>query len=126
MLEKWEKSVDMGKTFATLLTEFLIDLTNAKFNVYGFISSSARLIHIIFPIKNKDLKYTQFLVPCKKFFLVSHRVFILGPILFNIFACGLFSAVSNTDFASYADDNNTMEVIDALKNHSKNYCNGTA
>ena len=56
MLEKWEKSVDMGKTFATLLTEFLIDLTNAKFNVYGFISSSARLIHNYFSDKKQRTK----------------------------------------------------------------------
>ena len=31
--------------------------------------------------------------------------FILGPLLFNIFLRDLFYMMSDTDFASYADDN---------------------
>ena len=30
---------------------------------------------------------------------------VLGPVLFNIFLCDLFYIMSDTDFASYGDDN---------------------
>ena len=47
---------------------------------------------------------------------------ILGPLLFNIFLCGLFLTIQYTDFASYADDNTPYttgacvnDVIDKLK-----------
>ena len=30
---------------------------------------------------------------------------ILGPLLFNIFTCDLFSIMNKVDFARYADDN---------------------
>ena len=30
---------------------------------------------------------------------------ILGALLFNIFLCGLFWIICETDFSSYADDN---------------------
>ena len=30
---------------------------------------------------------------------------ILGPLLFNIFLCGLFHTMENIDIVSYADDN---------------------
>ena len=50
---------------------------------------------------------------------------ILGPLLFNIFLCDMFFELSQTDFASYADDNtphveanNIDEVITILVNDS--------
>ena len=50
---------------------------------------------------------------------------ILGPLLFNIFLCDMFFELSQTDFASYADDNtpyaeadNIDEVITILENDS--------
>ena len=49
----------------------------------------------------------------------------LGPSLFNIFLCDLFFIMSETDFASYADDNtpyvvggNIEDVIIKLQNAS--------
>ena len=51
LIEKWKKSVDKGKTFAALLTDFskpfdclLHDLIIAKLNAYGFSLSAARLM----------------------------------------------------------------------------------
>ena len=38
---------------------------------------------------------------------------ILGPLLFNIFLCDLFY-MSDTDFASYADDNTPYVSADAI------------
>ena len=50
---------------------------------------------------------------------------ILGPLLFNIFLCDMFFKLSQTDFASYPDDNtayveanNIDEVITILENDS--------
>ena len=49
----------------------------------------------------------------------------VGPLLFNIFLCDLFFIMSETDFASYADDNtpyvvgsNIEDVIIKLQNAS--------
>ena len=39
---------------------------------------------------------------------------ILGPLLFNIFLCDLFYMMSDTDFASYADDNTPYVSADTL------------
>ena len=51
---------------------------------------------------------------------------ILGPLLFNIFLCGLFLIMNNTELSSYADDNtpyavgkNREELIVKLENASK-------
>ena len=50
---------------------------------------------------------------------------IFGPLLFNIFLCDMFFELSQTDFASYPDDNtpcaeadNIDEVITILENDS--------
>ena len=40
---------------------------------------------------------------------------ILGPLLFNIFLCDLFYMMSDTDFASYADDNTPYVSADAIE-----------
>ena len=39
---------------------------------------------------------------------------ILGPLLFNIFLCDLFYMMSDTDFASYADDNTPSVSADTI------------
>ena len=49
--------------------------------------------------------------------------FILGPLLFSIFICDLFSVMNKVDFGSYADDNKpyvigNCEVINSLKEAS--------
>ena len=47
---------------------------------------------------------------------------MLGPLLFNIFICDLFSILNNIDFANYDDDATCVieygakEAIDSLKN----------
>ena len=40
--------------------------------------------------------------------------FILGPLLFNIFLRDLFYMMSDTDFASYADDNTPYVSADTV------------
>ena len=57
---------------------------------------------------------------------------ILGPLLFNIYLCDMFFELSQTDFASYADDNtpyaeadNIDEVITILEMIQFSYLNGS-
>ena len=40
---------------------------------------------------------------------------ISGPLLFSIYVCDLFWILSNTDFASFADDNTPYIVKDDIK-----------
>ena len=40
---------------------------------------------------------------------------ILGPLLFNIFKCGLFLIMNKADFASYADDNTPYVIGNGVK-----------
>ena len=110
MFEKCKKSIDKEETFAALLTDLskafnclLHDLIIARPNAYLFGFSSAILIHSCF--SDKDLR-TQLILPVKKFSFLYFlgRSSILGPILFNIFICLLFSVAYNIDFANYADD----------------------
>ena len=52
---------------------------------------------------------------------------VLGPLLFNIFMCGMLLILKTTSFTGYADDNtpfmvreNTTNVIKALENIGEN------
>ena len=56
---------------------------------------------------------------------------ILGTLLLNIFLCGLFLIMENTDIASYTDDNTPYtngnsieEVIQKLENAAKRFLSG--
>ena len=40
---------------------------------------------------------------------------ILGPLLFNIFMCGMFLMLKGTYFTDYADDNTPFVVRDSIK-----------
>ena len=63
----------------------------------------------------------------RKSFLVFCRViFILGPILFNIFICDLFPVRNKVNFASYANEiirhvtgDSVIQVIEFLKEESE-------
>ena len=46
---------------------------------------------------------------------------ILGPLLFNIFLCGLFDTMENIDIVSYADDNTPCTTGNSIQEVIKNY-----
>ena len=80
MIEKWKKSVDKGRTFAALLTDFSKafdclprDLIIAKLNAYGFSLSAARLMQSYLCNRKQRTKIPH-KVHGKKSFLVFPKV----------------------------------------------------
>ena len=129
MLEKWERSVDNGKAFGTLLTDLLqvfdcLDhkLLIAKLNTYGFSLTVSKLIHDYLSNRKQQNKINSSYSIWHEIIFEVPQGSILGPLLFNIFLTDLFFIVENTDIASYADDNmpyisanNINEVILSLE-----------
>ena len=63
MTEKWKKSVDKGKTFASLLNDLSkafdrlpYELIIAKLNAYGFSVSATRLMESYLSIRKQKTK----------------------------------------------------------------------
>ena len=113
------------------LTVSFHKLLPVKFYAYGFGIAALRLIHSYLTNRKQTTKVLLsyslldgilFGVP-----QVYHKDPIPGPLLFNIFSCGLFFIMSETDFARYSADNtshrpaNTInEVIQSPEHYSNN------
>ena len=113
MVEKWYKILGKGGETRVVLTDLskafdCVDhnLLIAKLNAYRFEKGSLEFIHS-YLIKHKqraqaDSAFSSW----EMFFSRVPKVSILGPILFNIYICDMFSETpENIDFAGYADDN---------------------
>ena len=106
------KSVNEGKTFAVLLTDLSKafdclshDLITAKLDTYRFSLSTAMLMQSYLSSRKQRTKMNTAYSSCKEILLGVPQGSILGPLMFNIFICDLFSIMNKVDFASYADDN---------------------
>ena len=81
----------------------------AKLNSYDLSLPALKLVH-------------NYLQNRKEIFSGVPQGSILGPLLFNIFLCDLFSVIEGNYFTNYADDttpyvigNNIEEVVSKLK-----------
>ena len=127
MVEKW---VDKGKTFGTLLRDLSKafdclprDLIIAKLNAYGFSLPASKWIHYYFSHKKQRTTKNSSDSSREEVLCDVPQGSILVSLLFNIFVCDLFSVLSDTEFASYGDDNtpyvvknNIRSVINSLEN----------
>ena len=121
MLEKWRSAVDNKKTFGVLLTDLSKafdclshELLLAKLHAYGFSIPALRLVYSYLKNRKQRTKINSAYSCWEEIIFRVPQESILGPLLFNIFLCDLFYMMSDTDFASYADDDTPYVSADTI------------
>ena len=126
MLEKWKSAnrksfgallPDISKAFDCLSHGVLI----VKLNVYEFSISASRLVQNYLSNRKQSTKINSDLRYLEENFFVVPQGSILGPLSLKSFLCDLFFLMNKTDFASYADDNNIVDLIINLQNASLSF-----
>ena len=132
MIEKWKTSIDEGGNAGALLTDLskafdciFYDLLIAKLDAYGFGYNSLRFIHSYLTSRYQRVRINSRYSSWSEINCGVPQGSILGPLLFNIYMCDLFSFV-HPNIANYADDNtpyatssNTQLVINQLENDAQ-------
>ena len=121
MLEKWKSAVDKLKSFGALLTDLSKafdclshELLLAKLHAYGFDTTALRLIHSYLSNRKQRTKVNSTYSSWEEILFGVPQGSILGPLFLNIHICDLFFIISETDFASYADDNTPYVTEDSI------------
>ena len=98
MLEKWKSATDNKKSFGALLTDLSKafdclshELLIAKLNAYGFNMSALRFVHSYLKSSMQRTKINSEYTYWEEIMFGVPQGSILGPLLFNIFLCDLFS-----------------------------------
>ena len=122
MLEKRKSAVDKEKSFGALLTDLFKafdclshELLLVKLHAYGFSIATLRLIHSSLTNRSQRTKINMSYSSWEEIIFGVPQGSILGPLLFNIFLCDLFSIMKETDFSSYADDNTPYRTADTIE-----------
>ena len=79
--------------------------TSCKVAWYGFSIPALRLVYSYLKNRKQRAKLNFAYNSWEEILFGVPQGTIQGPLLFNIFLCDLFYMMSDTDFASYADDN---------------------
>ena len=98
MLEKRKSAVDKGKSFGALLTDLskAFDCLShksllAKLHAYGFSIAALRLIHSYLTNRRQKTKINFSFSSSEEIVFGVPQGSIIGPLLFSIFLCDLFS-----------------------------------
>ena len=97
---------DLSKAFDCIPHDLII----AKLEAYGFHIDALKLIHDYLSNRKQRVKVNDAYSSWKDIFYGVPQESILGPLLFNIHLCNLFSFSEDFDIASYADDT-TIYII---------------
>ena len=119
MLETWKRSVNKGKVFGALLTDFSKafycldhELLAAKLYAYGFSLPALRLINEDLSNRKQRTKIENTYSSWLDIIFGVLQGSIPGPLLFHVFLVDLFFTVNDIDIASYADDSTPYMIAD--------------
>ena len=112
MIEKWKIFIDNGGSCGALLTDLSKafdclphDLLLAKLHAYGIDTKSLNLLSSYLSNRKQRVRVGNFYSSWHDILTGVPQGSIFGPLLFNIFLCDLFLFLTETEIASYADDN---------------------
>ena len=111
MLAKWKHAVDNKIVFGALLTDLskafdciCHHLLITKLNAYGLSLPALKLVHNYLQNRKQRTKNGTAYSLWEEIFSGFLQGSIMGPLLFNVFLCGLFSTIEGNCFTNYADD----------------------
>ena len=112
MIEKAKKNIDKGGKFGALLTDLskafdcmTHDLLIAKLHALIFDMNALNLMFDYLTGRKQRVKINSRFSSYLDIFQGVPQESILGPLLFNLLLCDLFSFLEEVDIMSYADDN---------------------
>ena len=120
-MEIWKGATDNNTAFGALLTDLSKafdclshDLLIAKFHAYGLDIDSLNILQDYLSNRKQRTKVDSFYRSLEAVLSVVPQGSILGPLLFNIFMCGIFLIIKATYFTGYADDKTPFVVRDNI------------